>query len=211
MNRTNLGLLAGLSMAALALPAIAADAAATYTIDLMPLIQGVIAVAAAALSTLGAYAVNKLIAKLSAEKGLIDEAKAEKLRNFALQVIGGGVKYAEEMAYRYGRDRSTVQVRNEMVAIAAGYAIQHGKERLDQLGLSREAIERIIMREMETPPGTPQDALTPMRLPAPVNPGANYAPPPAGSLAAMPTAPIPPAPPPPAPAAPYNPYTGGLA
>lgn len=168
-----------------------AQAAAT-TIDLWPIVETILGLVLTALGTLASLAVHKLIAKLGAEKGLIDEAKAEKLRAFALQVIQGGIGYADELARQYGRDRSTVTVRNEMVGVALSYAVQHGGERLRQLGLTNDAVARIILARMETPANPAPDPISPMRLPPssppqPLPPAALNAPP----LFAAPMSPAP--------------------
>lgn len=179
--------------------------AAAQVVDLRPLFDIAVTLVVTVLGAVGTWIGNWFVKKLQAEKGLLDEKQAESLRALVEQVVQGGIGYADELARQYGRDRATIQVRNEMAVVALRYAVAAAPQALGALGVSQEGLHRMILSRMPTPQGDiPQDALTPMRLPAA----------PAGSLAAVPAQPIPAAPivPPQAPPPPagFNPYAGGM-
>lgn len=164
------------------------------TIDFWPLIQCLLGLAGTAVSGVATWALNHWIAKLKAEKLLVDQKQEDGLRAIAEKVVQGGLGYADEIARQYGRPRATVQVRNEMAGVALNYALAAAPDTLKQLGLTPEAVFRMILSRMPTPADDAPDPMQPRVIPTP---------------APAVTAPPPP-PPVTVPLNPFNPWAGGI-
>lgn len=139
--------------------ALAAEATAT-TADFRPLWGYGVELAVAVLGALGAWAINRLSAWLGLRQG-------DSMRAYVDSAFARALQYAAEQALARGKDLAAVDVRSEMVAIAAKYAVETVPDALRHFGIDGPGLEkRLLARLPEVIPhpaqpvafGTPLDA-----------------------------------------------------
>lgn len=106
-------------------------------IDLTPVLGIVIDLLAAALMTLGGWALARLGRKFGLEAD-------DQVRIYLGEALAGGIGWAKEQARKRSEDVSHIEVRSKLVAEAANYVIERVPDALRRFGLDRERIEKLV-------------------------------------------------------------------
>ncbi|MCH7870678.1 MAG: hypothetical protein IID33_03160 [Planctomycetes bacterium] len=106
-------------------------------IDLTPVLGIVIDLLAAALMTLGGWALAKLGRKFGLEAD-------DQVRIYLGEALAGGIGWAKEQARKRSEDIAHIEVRSKLVAEAANYVIERVPDALKRFGLDRERIEKLV-------------------------------------------------------------------
>ena len=119
-----------------------------YTIDLSPLVNEVLSLAAMVLSILGTYlvtlAISYIRAKTGAQINISDAAIREKLNG----IVATATAAAQHKLADSGVE--TVTTSNEMISIAADTVIKHAPEVLAKLNITPEHVEDLIRAHVQT-------------------------------------------------------------
>ena len=149
LSRKIFGLAALFVLAACLTPgglAIAAEVIAAPTpstaIDLAPLVQPIIVTLGTIVSAAGAALIRYLLARVGLERQTALQQTAE-------GILQNAVRYGMEAAQAKVQGGAlTVDVRSQVIAQAASYAIQHGPDVLARLGVSRDQLEAKLLARL---------------------------------------------------------------
>lgn len=139
--------------------ALAAEVTAT-PVDFRPLWGYGVELLVAVLGVLGTWAISRLSAWLGLRQG-------DSMRAYVDDAFMRALQYAAEQALAQGKSLAKVEVRNELVAIAAKYAVETVPDALRHFGIDGPGLEkRLLARLPEVIPhpaqpvafGTPLDA-----------------------------------------------------
>lgn len=112
-----------------------AFAAGEYTINIAPTVQTFIELGFVALSAVVAWLVGGLVSMLRQKTGIqIDDS----MRFYIDQAILNGLRFAREKALDGGGSIHNPAVKNQMVALAAAYALDKVPDALKHFGLDDE-------------------------------------------------------------------------
>lgn len=113
-------------------------------IDLTPLWQAAIAIAATVITIFGGMALKKLESYLGLKAD-------DELRKSLDDALDKGINYAVEMAKQQSQNLSSVVVRNDIAATAADYIVPKIPDLLEKLGLDAEGVRQRLVARFEDP------------------------------------------------------------
>lgn len=106
-------------------------------IDLTPVLDAGIDLLALVLMALGSWAIARLGRKFGLESD-------DRIRVYLGEALVSGIGWAKEQARKRSEDIAHVEVRNKLVAEAAGYVIERVPGAVNRFGLDRQRIEKLI-------------------------------------------------------------------
>jgi hypothetical protein len=125
----------------------------TYALDLQPILDVTIQFLSVALMALGGWAIKHFGDRMKL-------AKDDQIRGYLDVALTNGIRWGADQVAVKSKGWSTIQVRNEVIAHAAGFAIAQVPDALKRFGLDDPATLRRLI-EARLPGVAPQLALAP--------------------------------------------------
>jgi hypothetical protein len=111
---------------------------AASTVDLGPLITAVITFVGGVVSLLGGFAINYITKKLK----LSGVVKDDTIRRYFTDAVGMGVHFA--VSRLATADWTKVDTKNEAIATAVNYALEHVPDALKYFGVDGEQLSKMV-------------------------------------------------------------------
>lgn len=113
------------------------DAVASTTVSLMPLIEALIGLAAAALLGLGTLAIRRLTTWLRLSED-------DKVRGYLETALENGIALARQKVLERAATAGTAQIRSAVAAEASRYVIERVPDALKRFGVTERGVKDLV-------------------------------------------------------------------
>lgn len=121
---------------------------AATTIQLAPLVDTAASLLAALLLGLGAWLIQRVAAWLKL-------AEDDKVRLYLEEALHNAIAFARNKAIQQGQRIDEIEVRSQVVANAANYAIARVPDALKRFGIDEDGVRDLVLARLPGPPPRP--------------------------------------------------------